>query len=76
MDKTLRWFIAKLAKSVRLFLCFDADFGFFKGRTGLMICCFLIYSGKCQTANEALQLFGTKRTINGQVCLLVSFVFV
>lgn len=33
-----------------------------KGRTGLMICSYLIHSGICPTAQKALELFGDKRT--------------
>jgi hypothetical protein len=40
-----------------------------KGRTGLMICCYLMYSGRCATASEALQLFAQRRTLNQKVCI-------
>lgn len=33
-----------------------------KGRTGLMICSYLIHSDHCQTSQRALELFGDKRT--------------
>ncbi|PKA53670.1 phosphatidylinositol-3,4,5-trisphosphate 3-phosphatase [Apostasia shenzhenica] len=33
-----------------------------KGRTGLMVCAYLVYSG--MTADEALQLYANRRTIN------------
>ncbi|KAF0993356.1 hypothetical protein HZS_2179, partial [Henneguya salminicola] len=35
-----------------------------KGRTGLMICCYLLFSNYCKTACEALNLFALKRTHN------------
>nr|XP_034834875.1 phosphatidylinositol 3,4,5-trisphosphate 3-phosphatase and dual-specificity protein phosphatase PTEN isoform X1 [Maniola hyperantus] len=33
-----------------------------KGRTGTMVCCYLLYSGQQETADKALQFYGTKRT--------------
>ncbi|XP_037973002.1 phosphatidylinositol 3,4,5-trisphosphate 3-phosphatase and dual-specificity protein phosphatase PTEN isoform X2 [Plutella xylostella] len=32
-----------------------------KGRTGTMVCCYLLYSGQKATADEALNFYGTKR---------------
>ncbi|XP_075980716.1 phosphatase and tensin-like protein isoform X2 [Anticarsia gemmatalis] len=32
-----------------------------KGRTGTMVCCYLLYSGQKATADEALKFYGTKR---------------
>jgi phosphatidylinositol-3,4,5-trisphosphate 3-phosphatase/dual-specificity protein phosphatase PTEN len=37
-----------------------------KGRTGLVICCYLLYAGICATAEEALKLFGDRRTKDGK----------
>lgn len=37
-----------------------------KGRTGLMICAYLLWSQQCGTAQEALKLFGDKRTMDGK----------
>ncbi|GMH40870.1 hypothetical protein BSKO_08774 [Bryopsis sp. KO-2023] len=37
-----------------------------KGRTGTMICCFLIYSGICANAEEAIDLFARRRTMNNK----------
>ncbi|XP_026733131.1 phosphatidylinositol 3,4,5-trisphosphate 3-phosphatase and dual-specificity protein phosphatase PTEN [Trichoplusia ni] len=33
-----------------------------KGRTGTMVCCYLLYSRQKASADEALQFYGTKRT--------------
>jgi phosphatidylinositol-3,4,5-trisphosphate 3-phosphatase/dual-specificity protein phosphatase PTEN len=35
-----------------------------KGRTGLMICCYLIWSGVINTANDALDYYALMRTFN------------
>ncbi|CAK0796303.1 unnamed protein product [Prorocentrum cordatum] len=37
-----------------------------KGRTGMMISAFLLHSGICRTAGEALDTFGNQRTQNGK----------
>jgi hypothetical protein len=37
-----------------------------KGRTGVMIMAFLVYSGACATVDEALATYGTARTRNGK----------
>jgi phosphatidylinositol-3,4,5-trisphosphate 3-phosphatase/dual-specificity protein phosphatase PTEN len=37
-----------------------------KGRTGLMISCFLLYSNVCGNPRDALEFFGNQRTSNGK----------
>eukprot|EP00924_Labyrinthula_sp_SR-Ha-C_P004657 maker-scaffold_1-snap-gene-7.35-mRNA-1 protein AED:0.10 eAED:0.10 QI:107/0.5/0.33/0.66/0.5/0.33/3/0/415 len=37
-----------------------------KGRTGMMISCYLLHSGHCKTADSALEFFSAKRTTNGK----------
>ncbi len=37
-----------------------------KGRTGLAICCYLIWSGKCSNYMDALKYFADKRVMDGK----------
>jgi phosphatidylinositol-3,4,5-trisphosphate 3-phosphatase and dual-specificity protein phosphatase PTEN len=37
-----------------------------KGRTGMIIACYLVYAGVCKTAAEALRFFGDVRTLDGK----------
>jgi len=37
-----------------------------KGRTGTLICCFLIYSGLAETAKDAITYYGWKRFNHGR----------
>ena len=37
-----------------------------KGRTGLFVCCLLLHLRVCNTAEEALELFGSRRTEDGK----------
>lgn len=39
-----------------------------KGRTGTMIAALLLYMGYATNADEAIQIYGTKRTTDGKVC--------
>jgi phosphatidylinositol-3,4,5-trisphosphate 3-phosphatase/dual-specificity protein phosphatase PTEN len=38
-----------------------------KGRTGVMICCYLIFSGLCKDSDEAMEHYSLKRTLNKKV---------
>lgn len=38
-----------------------------KGRTGTFISCYLIWCGQCNSATEAIKLFGNRRTMDGKV---------
>jgi hypothetical protein len=38
-----------------------------KGRTGMMICCWLIHSQACSTSRQAIELFGKERTKDRKV---------
>jgi len=37
-----------------------------KGRTGTMIASYMVYTGMCETAGDALRVFGQRRTANGK----------
>jgi len=41
-----------------------------KGRTGVMICCYLIFSGICKNTDEALILYGKRRTYDKKVNII------
>ena len=43
-----------------------------KGRTGVMICCYLIFSGLCKTSEEAMVHYSKVRTLNNRVILWFS----
>lgn len=43
-----------------------------KGRTGLIICCYLLHCGICDTTEEALEYYGTRRTSNGKGVTIAS----
>jgi phosphatidylinositol-3,4,5-trisphosphate 3-phosphatase/dual-specificity protein phosphatase PTEN len=37
-----------------------------KGRTGVMVCAYLIFSGFCDRADDAMRFYGVQRTFNGK----------
>ena len=43
-----------------------------KGRTGVMIVCYLVFSGLCQTVDEALKHYAKQRTINNKGVTIAS----
>jgi phosphatidylinositol-3,4,5-trisphosphate 3-phosphatase/dual-specificity protein phosphatase PTEN len=43
-----------------------------KGRTGLIICCYLMFDGTCSTSDDALVYYGNKRTIDGKGVTIAS----
>jgi phosphatidylinositol-3,4,5-trisphosphate 3-phosphatase/dual-specificity protein phosphatase PTEN len=43
-----------------------------KGRTGLIICCYLMFDGICATSEEALIYYGNQRTIDGKGVTIAS----
>ena len=46
-----------------------------KGRTGVMIVCYMIFTGICNSSQDALKIFAEKRTINSKVNLIIFFYF-
>jgi phosphatidylinositol-3,4,5-trisphosphate 3-phosphatase/dual-specificity protein phosphatase PTEN len=42
-----------------------------KGRTGVMICSYLIFSGLCENSEKALEHYGNIRSLNGKVIEII-----
>ncbi|KAH1025938.1 hypothetical protein HUJ05_010546 [Dendroctonus ponderosae] len=57
VDRDVQEWLAKDARNVAVVHCKAG-----KGRTGTMICCYLLHSRTCLTADQALSLYGGKRT--------------
>jgi len=45
-----------------------------KGRTGVMIVCYMIFTGICNNSQEALDIFAQKRTVDSKVNFIL-FIF-
>jgi len=45
-----------------------------QGRTGVMICAYLLHSGQCTDPQQALQLYSTARTMDEKVSILHLYV--
>jgi len=43
-----------------------------KGRTGLIICCYMLHSGACESTDAALEMYGHKRTKDGKGVTIAS----
>lgn len=43
-----------------------------KGRTGLIICCYLMHAGVCKNADDAMLFYGTRRTKDGKGVTIAS----
>ena len=46
-----------------------------KGRTGVMIVCYMIFTGICNNSQEALDIFAQKRTVDSKVNFFFLFIF-
>ena len=46
-----------------------------KGRTGVMIVCYMIFSGLCNNSEQALKIFGKLRSVNSKVKIIFFFNF-
>ena len=46
-------------------VCIDS----LQGRTGLMICCYILHRGWAENADDALKHYGQTRTQDSKVCI-------
>ena len=46
-----------------------------KGRTGVMIVCYMIFTGICNNSQEALDIFAQKRTVDSKVNFFFIYFF-
>jgi protein-tyrosine phosphatase len=58
--KSVHAWLSEHAQNVAAFHCYTG-----KGRTALVICCYLLYAKLCPTASAALDLFNSRRTVDG-----------
>ena len=71
LGMTAPYFCVRLSRRVRPLAAYR--FGLFlQGRTGLVICCYLLYSGLCETATLALNRYGEARTYNNKGVTIAS----
>jgi hypothetical protein len=48
---------------------FNCTFLYSQGRTGVMVCCYMLHSKQFPTANEALNFYGQMRTHDRKVSI-------